>query len=260
MELLTESYAGDTLVVAHVRSVVYSAHVFNENVELYFVINSEERHFYLVLASAAFDCSGVFSVHVEHSSVVQAVVAEFKLFARSFYYCRIQRVAEALSDVLLELRSGTVYSLNHLRGSIKNKRLFCELYLAVSRFFAVLDSERGKCAVFVLYNLAYCVECGRHVSGFAEQCVVVVACDGRFKYAVVVRAVHESEVCAAVEHIEVEGSAGVYHVAEKSGKLVGFACVVTVVPVVEPSAPVFTAHMGLIRTEFFEHCEVFNGM
>ena len=63
-----------------------------------------------------------------------------------------------------------------------------------------------------------------------------------------------------MEHIEVEGSAGVYHVAEKSGKLVGFACVMTVVPVVEPSAPVFTAHMRLIRAEFFEHCEVFHGM
>ena len=69
--------------------------------------------------------------------------------------------------------------------------------------------------------------------------------------------VHEAEVGAAVEHIEVQGRTGFEHIAEQACEFFRFADMMVFVPVVEPAAPVFAAHGGLIGAELAEFGEVF---
>ena len=96
------------------------------------------------------------------------------------------------------------------------------------------------------------------VAPFGQQSAVVVACDGRLIFVVVVFSGCEAEVRAAVEHIEVEARVDI----KKSLYLIRYAVraagVVRLAPVVKPAAPELRAHLRRGLVESFKGVE-YNG-
>ena len=89
-------------------------------------------------------------------------------------------------------------------------------------------------------------------AGLIEGGVVVVGGDGGLVDALVVRAVGEAKVGAAVEHVDVHAGAGGEQVVEFLGGGCGGGGVVVSAPVVEPAAPELGAHEragGLVTAE-----------
>lgn len=91
-------------------------------------------------------------------------------------------------------------------------------------------------------DLAEGVVLGAGVAGLGEGGVVVVGGDDRGVALVVVGAVGEAEVGAAVEHVDVDGGAGGQQLVEVGGGARRVPDVVLLAPVVEPADPELRAH------------------
>ncbi len=108
-------------------------------------------------------------------------------------------------------------------------------------------------------DVAEGVELLREVAGFGDGCVVVVARDHGQVPAGVVRAGRESEVRAAVRHVDVHRGPGRQQPVEVCGAVCERRGVVLLAPVIEPAAPELHAHQrsfGLVlaqrREAFFD--------
>ncbi len=80
------------------------------------------------------------------------------------------------------------------------------------------------------------------VAGLVERGVVVIARDDREVRPLVVGAVGEPEVRAAVEHVDVDRRAALEQLVEAAGGVVDGGQVVMAPPVVEPAVPELRAH------------------
>ena len=100
--------AYDTLFVKKLFAVVYSTHIFDENIYRS-ALSEAEIEGNIVVASVALDKSAVLAVYEYMSSVVYLAKAEGKRLDRTVDRRAIEYISEVLTDLLHSLGSGGSY-------------------------------------------------------------------------------------------------------------------------------------------------------
>ena len=197
---LSQTYAfGDALTVNQTVAVVGAAHVFHQYVQ----IAALARHgdFDLRLLVVAVLYAHELAVHIDVSAVVYVLQHNGQLLTRAGYVRVVQHKAIAQIQLLHSERRGGMYG----RGEyVQVVHQSCGLGKGQCAVLLCGD-RRGQLgagvAAKLLYHLAEQLVLGRDCAVLIHGRIVVVAVHGGLIFIIVVRAVHEAEVGAAVEHV-----------------------------------------------------------
>ena len=256
--LEAQAHFTDTLpVVLHLRAVINPAHCVDEDFYFHFAVESGHGHLKTVVVTLAeramytaaravvfFD---ELPVYPDINYVVRPLDSEIMRTVFAFYCRGVKYVTRVLSEIFHTFGSGAAVLLSQ---HIKVFPKVCALRKSHFSYAPEHGTRRQRRGVVLALrgkqNFPDPVICGRVIAVFVEQRGVVVTGDRRQVFREAVCSRREAEVGSAVESVHVHIHVVLHHFLNLSRDGSRIAGVMTLAPMVEPTAPEFHTGLGHI--------------